>query len=365
MEDVVMNYENLNANEYCKTIIEKINSLLEQKSLKQIDLATRCNISQSSLSKILKGEMRLTLQHIFKISIALDITPEELLSLKTKNFDGSPKTCYSNYTDLGIINEQYMNEQVLIRDKNHPAFNGYADNIFFIYLYSTINTESFLLEGKLSFDTRTSTFCKADLILNTGKFRSDGTPIEKHYYGELIISLTMGACYCVMSNPDIGEICFINFRHMFIFNQNLECRVGTISSTSSGGNRLPVIQRILLSKNELHVSGRNQSDLEFVQGQLRLNNSKILVSAEDLNELKQRYADDQNLTSFFEAFGNMSQKKDYYILEETNLQDITIPSNIKTRGLGILRNYSPALRYNKISTKTDEFVFDYISNIQN
>lgn len=72
-------------------------------------------------------------------------------------------------SETGIINEQYLNEQILIRDKNHPAFNGYKDKIFHIYLYSTISSESFLLNGELSFTCKDSSFCKAKMTLNTGK----------------------------------------------------------------------------------------------------------------------------------------------------------------------------------------------------
>lgn len=357
-----MDFRKLKPDEYCENVIARINSLMEKKSLKQLDLASRSNISQSSLSKILKGEMRLTLQHIFKICVALDISPEQLLSLNQTIDNINPHTPYSDYNDIGIINEQYMNEEILIRDKNHPAFNGYKDNDFFIYLYSTITTESFLLEGKISFDTKGSSYCKAHMVLDTGKVKVDGTPIEKNYSGELIISLTMGACYCILTNPDIGEICFLNFRHMFIFNQNLECRVGTISSTSSGENRLPVMQRILISKKPLHVNGKNLSDLEFVQGQLRLNNSKILIYNNDLMALAEKYGEDPDLDSFFNEFAKIATEKNYRLLDESSLQNIPVSSAIKTKGLGILRNASSALRYNKISTKTDEFMFEYISN---
>lgn len=166
----------------------------------------------------------------------------------------------------------------------------------------------------------------------------------------------------ILTNPDIGEICFLNFRHMFIFNQNLECRVGTISSTSSGENRLPVMQRILISKKPLHVNGRNLSDQEFVQGQLRLNNSKILISNNDLMALAEEYDDDPDLNSFFNEFTKNTTEKNYRVLDESSLQNIPVSSAIKTKGLGILRNASSALRYNKISTKTDEFMFEYISN---
>lgn len=357
-----MDYRKMSPDEYCNQIIKSIISLMEEKSIRQLDLATRSNISQSSLSKILKGEMRLTLQHIFKICLALDVSPEELISLTPKISNNTFDKSYSNYNDTGLINEQYMNEQILIRDKNHPAFNGYTNNTFYIYLFSTITTESFLLEGRICFDSKNSSFCKADMTLDTGKVNAEGKPTEKHYSGELIISLTMGACYCILTNPEIGEICFLNFRHMFIFNQNLECRVGTISSTSSGGNRLPVVQRILISRKPLHVSGKDQSDLEFVQGQLRLNNSMVLISRNDLDELIEKYKSDQNLSGFFKKFAEISEKKEYNVLDESCLQNIPVSSSVKTKGLSLLRNMSTALRYNKVSTKTDEYVFEYITN---
>lgn len=360
-----MAIQKMTLDEYCKRITERIINLMEQKNLRQLDLAARSNIGQSSLSKILKGEMRLTLQHIFKISTALDIMPEELLSLNQNTLPSSAENEYESYYDPGMINEQYLNEQVFIRDTNHPAFNGYRNKTFHIYLYSTIATESFLLDGKISFDAQNSSFCKANMNLNTGRVNRDGNPIMKFYSGELLISLTMGACYCLLTNTDIGEICFLNFRHMYLFNQDLECRVGTISSTSSGGNRLPVIQRFLISKNPLHVNGNNTSDLAFVQGQLRLNNSQILISKNDLLALQEKYADNNYLTEFFEKYKELSPPEEYYLFDETNMKNISITSDIKTEGLGILRNMSSALRYNKVSTKTDEFTFEYICNKTN
>lgn len=360
-----MDIKKFTADEYCDAIIKRINSLLIERKVKQADLAAQSHISQSSMSKILKGEMRLTLQHIFKICIALNITPEDLLTINKEISDDSTSFSFNKIDDTGIINEQYLNEQVLIRDINHPAFNGIKNNKFFIYLYSTITSESFLLDGKLDFDTTSSSFCKATMTLNTGKINANGDPIKKIYEGELIISLTMGACYCVLTNVDIGEIIFLNFKHMYIFNRDLECRVGTISSTSSGGNRLPVIQRILISKQQLKVNGTDLSDLEFIQGQLRLNNSKMLVSIKDLETLKEKYKNNPDLLDFFNRFEELSETNQYYLLDEASMKDISITSDVKTEGLGILRNMSSSLRYNKVSTKTDEFVFEYICNKTN
>lgn len=358
-----MNYKEMTSNEYCQVITKRIITLMNQKNMKQLDLASQSNIGQSSLSKILKGEMRLTLQHVFKICTVLDISPEDLLSLD-KDISVLPQEqSHKNYDETGLFYEQYMNEQVLLRDIHHPAFNGYINNTFYMYLYSTITSESFLLDGEISFEkSKNSSFCKASMILNTGKVDTNGKDIKKYYTGELIISLTMGACYIVFVNPEIGEICYLNFKHMYLFNRELECRVGTISSSSSGGNRLPVIQRILISKQPLKVSGNDLSDLEFVQGQLRLNNSKMLVSKKNLDALREKYVNSPELLDFFQRFEDLSSPEPYLLLDEASLKDISITSDVKTEGMGILRNISSALRYNKVSTKTDEFVFEYICN---
>lgn len=356
-----MNYKNVTPDEYCQTIIHKINDIIEKKGIRQMELASLCNIAQPSLSKILKGEMRLTLQHVFKLCAALDITPEKLVSLDSDVSDIPHETSSKEIQESGLFYESYMNEEILIRNTNHPVFNGYKNNTFHVYLYSTITSESYLLEGLLSFKSAPdASFCKADMTLYTGKVNANGEKIKKYYSGELIISLTMGACYCVLTNTEIGEICFINFKHMFLFNRELECRVGTISSTSSGGNRLPVIQRLLITQKPLKVNGSDSSDLEFLQGQLRLNNSKMIIEESTFEKLKEKYKQRTELLDFFNMFQQISMKKTYFELDEASMKDISTSSEIKTEGLGILRNASSAIRYNKISTKTDEFVFEYI-----
>ena len=356
-----MNNQIINPEKYDQLIINRILSIMEKKNLKQLELAKRSNIGQSSLSKILKGEMKLTLQHVFKICGALKIAPEDLVAVNKELSEDFPAFELEPYSETGILNEQYLNEQIFIRDKNHPAFNGYKDKTFHIYLYSTISSESFLLNGILSFETKGSSFCKAKMTLYTGRIDASDKPIKKCYSGELIISLTMGSCYCILTNTDIGEICFLNFKHMYLFNRDLECRMGTISSSSSGGNRLPVVQRILISEKPLNVSGQDISDLDFVMGQLRLNNSKILIGKKDLIELQKKYEGNQAITKFFEKFQELAESEEYYLLEEASMRNISVTSDIKTEGIGILRSNSAALRYNKVRSKTDEFTFEYIS----
>lgn len=357
-----MNYTEMTESEFNNLILNRINDYMHKNGIKQLELAKQSKINQSTLSKLMKGETKLTIQHVFKICKALKINPEILMSLNQEI-----TTENMQKIDEGVINTNYINEQILIRETTHPAFKGYLGNMFYIYFYSTISSESSLLEGEISFeDTKNHNFCKASLLLYTGHLNSDGDKITKNYYGEFIISLTMGACYCILINSEIGEICTINFKHTFLFNQKLICRVGTINSTSSGQNRLPIIQRALLTDRELNVNDVNSPDFEFVRGQLKLNESEIVIPSDSLEKIIRNRSFSEELRNFLETCNNekngFSVTQRYDVYDETKIRSINTSSSVKAEGISLLRNLSVSPKYNKISTKTEEFTFQYITN---
>ncbi len=361
-----MNYVNISEAEYCNLVLKRIKQFMDKNEVKQLDLSRESNINQSTLSKIMNGEAKLTLQHIFRICCGLKIEPEILLS-----FDEEISDDTLHPLDAGIINKRYLNDQILIRNTTHSAFKGYiTDDPFFIYMYSTISSESMLLEGTIKFeDSEYHNFCRATMNLFTGKTNSDGTPIVKKYYGELIISLTMGTCYCILINPEIGEVCSLNFKHTFLFNQKLICRVGIIISTSSGTNKLPIMQRILITETPLNVNNSYDPDFEFVRGQLKLNDSEIIINNDTLNRmLSQSYSSDELKDFILKCIEEVGLSLDllkndtYSVFDENKIRSINALSDIKAQAISILRNNSVASKYNKISTKTDEFTFQYISS---
>lgn len=361
-----MNYVNISETEYCNIVINRIKEYMDKNNLKQLDLSRESKISQSTLSKIMSGETKLTLLHIYKLCIALKIDPETLVS-----FDQEITTETLHPIDAGIINKRFINDQILIRTTTHSAFKGYiTEEPFYIYLYSTISSESSLLEGKIEFkDTKYHNYCNAELILFTGKKKSDGTPITKNYYGELIISLTMGACYCILINSEIGEICSLNFKHTFLFNQKLVCRVGAMISTSSGTSKLPIMQRFLITEKRLNVNSEFDSDFEFVRGQLRLNESEIVIKNDSLKQILSKTYSSDELKNLIEIcveeieknLGSIDQDG-YSVFDENKIRSINALSSLKAQVISILRNNSISSKYNKISTKTDEFAFQYIDN---
>lgn len=353
-----MNYANMSELEYNNLVLKRIKEYMEKNEIRQMDLSRESNINQSTLSKIMNGEAKLTLQHIFRICNALGVDPEVLLS-----FDQDIIANNIGQIDTGIINKRYLDEQILIRTTTHAAFKGYVGNEFYIYFYSTISSETALLEGKLFLeDTEYHNYCKATMILYTGQKDNNGKDIEKKYYGELIISLTMGTCYCLLVNPEIGEICSINFKHAFLFNQRLISRVCTVNSTSSGGNRLPIMQRALITETKLDAVHPSNEDFQFVGGQLRLNETTIYTPKDIIDDLINS-ADDKtstDLKDFFQKAKKMRNQMDCDVFDETKIRSIDASSNIKSKGISMLRNESISLKYNKISTKTEEFVYQYI-----
>lgn len=362
-----MEFRDMSESEYGQYILMRIRSLMSFLGMKQLELAEISGIGQSTLSKIIKGEMKLTLQHIFKLCKALEIEPTDLLSIEKDicSITGNAKSF--NNSDNSLISESYINNQILIRNTNHPVFKGYIDNTFFFYCYPTISTESNLLEGELSFyESQNKEFCHAKLKLYTGQISTNKEPVYKLYSGELITSLTMGTCYCILINSDIGEVCCIDFKHTFLFNQELICRVGAMISTSSGGNKLPIMQRILISKHKLNVNDIANPDYMFIRGQLNLNDSTMYIPEEDFSKLLAKdNSSFKHLLDFFNECDNYMETRSYKVIDESKIRDIPVQSDVKSQGISILRQFSTALKYNKISTKTEEFVFQYINNKEN
>jgi transcriptional regulator with XRE-family HTH domain len=358
-----MNYANMSELEYCNIVLKRIKEYMDKNEIKQLELSRESNINQSTLSKIMSGETKLTLQHIFRICNSLKIDPEVLLS-----FDQEIITDNLHQIDAGLLNKRYIDDQILIRNTTHHAFKGYiTEEPFFLYLYSTISSESSLLEGTIIFeDSEYHNFCKAKMCISTGKKDINDNFIYKEYYGELIISLTMGACYCVLVNKDIGEICSLYFKHTFLFNQKLVCRVATVISTSSGSNRLPIMQRALISDTKLDVNDSTSFDFDFVRGQLKLNDSEIVLSDESYTEVRTLIENTSGeLKTFLSECTNSANKFNepvgYHIFDETKIRSINVSSDTKAQGISILRKLSISPKYNKISTKTEEFTFQYIN----
>lgn len=351
----------ISESKYNQLVIERISAIMKNKQITQTELAKKSNIGQSTLSKLLTNEAKITIQHIYKLCSALNVDPSIILSFEDieVNYDKRKpeKPC------SGIFKDNFLDSSLFITNPADEAFNGYTNNEYHIYIYPTISTENELLHGILSLkNSEDNSHCNVIFTLFTGQSKN-GYDITKKYLGEMIISRPMSACYIYLINKEIGEMCFISFKHFYIFNQDLVCRVATISSTSSGGNKLPVIQRALISKFELNISNNQTDDTQFIMGQLRLNDTDIIINRKQyenhINNIENDYYS-EDLKDFFAECEEYITNETFAIIDEQKIRSINSDIKIKAQAISILRKLSIAQKYNKVSSKTDEFTFNYI-----
>lgn len=338
---------------YEKKVMKNIRHIMHEHGITQKILAENSGINQSTLSKLLSGKASFTLEHIAKIARALNIDAADLVSFRPGTV--ITNTCFSSH---------YIPENDnLVCSINRPAFKGYIGNKYYLYFYSTISSEAKLIHGELTLSASDENRCRVNLEIYTGKIDVSGTPIRKVYTGDMVISISMGSCYCTLTNAEIGELCFLSFHHMFLFSQDILCRIGAVLTTSSGGNRRPTLHRMVISKYEFNLD-EDSEDLHFLKGQLKLNSSRVLISKKEFQALLKKYASDSDvsLKKFFSSFQNLAEQEEYYEIEESTLLGINIPVGTKINGISLLREASTSDKYNKISSKCDEFLFEYISS---
>lgn len=337
---------------YQKSILTRIKSIMNDQNITQQDLASQANINQSMISKLLSGSSVLTLNHIIKICMVLKISPSNLFAFDDEDLDElfEGERIYSD--DLIPENDN------LICNTSRPAFKGYLDTNYYIYFYSTMSfEENKILHGTLSFKkSDNSKRCEVSLELYTGKKDLDGKEFTKTYKGEMIISISLSTCYVILVNPVIGEMCFFSFRHMFLFNQEMLCRVAEVLTTSSGEHKYPTVHRMIISKYKLDT----KEDKHFIRGQLRFNTSDLMIEKCAFEKLKEEeiVRNSPELIQFFEEI-NTQKELTYLKLEENLLRNIAISSHYKILGISILRQYAYSSRYNKIGSKPNEYIYKY------
>ena len=338
--------------EYCQLVGKRLSIAIEQLHFTQQQIILKCSeqgysISQSALSKMLSGGNIQTLQvvQICKV-LALDIS--EVLSLNPD-------------AEVRVKKQQQIRSEQIITDAQNTAFRGYKGT-YAAYFYTTKN-ENFIHDGifKIQEDPVTRQ-CMVNFRFKTGEKDEKGKDIEKHYTGPVYYSVSMQTIYCEVYSEEIGEKCYLLFHYDLLAYQKLECRLATVITVSSGVKRLPTMHKLLLSRTQL-----TSDDLEYLCGQLKLNNSEILMSE---NAYREFLRDPRLPEKFFEYFGERESqasgflssvaKIPYISFNESLISDSFLPVFDKIRIICLLRKYSSAPRYNKISGKAEEIVYNYL-----
>lgn len=341
--------ENQEIQEYSKRVLKRINNFLERSNLSQKEFSRRCEISQSTLSKILDQKSTLTLPVIAKMCEVMDIDPSHLLSSSDNildNLDTFDRRLRAGYS--------FHNNESLIFDSYHSAFKGIIGDYNF-YCKPTISSESGFLLGtlKLSHSNTQDNYCKAILDLRTGKYNAQGEEIIKTYTGQMIISLPLSSCYTILSSDNYAEYSFLNWHHFFLHDQELACRSVAILTTSAGSNRRPVMEKAIISREELSLT-----DLELLSGQFNMNSASIDIEKERFDSLAEHELSKKERL-FLESTKNA---RTFYSWDESIIRSSELTSQRKIAIINLLRANSLSQKYVKISNKSDELLYSYIQN---
>lgn len=245
----------------------RIREVLEKRGITQVELLRNCqklgyHISQPEISKLYGGKIHLTLYQLAAFSEVLGIPTDCLLD------------------EEAVFRRLNVSERGFIVRPSDEAFRGYLGTYFTIF-HSTSMQEDKILRGEMEFSASGSgDICEARFHLDTGEKNLDGKPVLKNYQGQLLISGRMNVAYCLLMNEEIGEISLIEFRHRNFFVRQAEARLGLVITVSAGDKKVPVTQRIFLSRKQIP-----ESKIEAFVPFLKLEPQDFLVRKDELERL--------------------------------------------------------------------------------
>lgn len=329
--------------DYCESIAKNIDKIIKDKGVTQNDIVEECKkqgvkISQSTISNILQGKTKMSIISLLRVCQGLGVTIGDVL----------PKEERGDSVESPIKNKE--SEELL-----EKAYRGYLGE-FHVYFFPTISGEHGLLHGVLNLQKKDdSDHGKARMVLYTNKkVKKDGDFIEvtREYRGDFRISLPMRSGYCTLKCEHTDESCFFVFHHFHIFDNLLKCKIAAAATTSAGSNKRPTIHRMFICRKEIE----NEADLKCIQGQLKLNESEILIKKSAYDNMIKAEEISPEFIKLFEA---LSREERYYTVSEASLINSEVNSGEFSRDISVLRDYSAAPKYNKVSMKSDEFIYQY------
>mgnify|MGYP004493222595 CR=1 FL=1 len=346
-----MQDDNINFGIFSETINSQIIKVIRerQKDLKlsQKELSKKSGISQSTISKLMSKKSKFSLDDIIKISKAIDVN---LLKIASASYD------MYNDNSLYYSTRSISESDNFVINPSRQAFKGYIGNAYYVYYKSTISSEEKIIEGRLEFSSTDDNTCSVNLKIYTGNYDLNGKKIYKEYIGNMIISLPLSTCYISLVNQQIGEISYLTFAHMFVFNSDMLCRMGAVLTTSAGEHKRPTLHRMLISKVEFDL--KDENDALFLDSQLNLNNKNIILSAKNLENLEA----DSNIQQLLDKVSVDKLKSTYYVIDENQLLSSNMNVADKINAINKLRKYSITDKNNKINDYTNSLLFSYVEN---
>lgn len=355
------------AKNYNYKIAKRIQSILDDKSISQKDLADKLGRSTATVSKWLTGKTSLTLPILYTICRMIEIDINDLF----KDDSSAPNNTSASTSYATQLSSQYgqkYDQEYLITDPCKTAFRGILNNqsdqndCYFFYTKPTISNEKKgFLKGTLRLSpSKDQRSCIAHLKLKTGQKDENGKDIIKEYLGSLMISLPTNSCYIDLVSEESCDKACLSFSHMFFNRKKLLIRLVACLTTSAGGNRRPVFTKAIISRVEL-----NDKQLNEIAGQLYINNSVISIRKDVLEEKSQN---DPNILDQLKSIEHVESGDlpyiQYYNIKEKTIRCSSLTSDEQQTLINKLRFISSSPYYCKISRHSDELLFEYISNLE-
>lgn len=305
------------------------------------------DINEGNVSKRVKGQISFGPMMLAYMCEYLGVSMEQV--------------CYETMNPaIDILKRSYKGDELLERFsvKNEDLDKYYGD--YYCYFFPTIKEEQGIIQGRFCINKLDDEhYAKVLLTLDIPK-RGKKQIIQKNYEGIMIISSKLSACYCIISNAELGECNFITFR----FNRALNTvdnqgGLASVSTISAGHEKVPTIHRMLISRKQL-----NKAMLKKLGPHLYLNRSDIIIEMKKLEEVIEAY--------------NLSHEVKKSIMDNVKCRDLCVISESALRlalekesNVLPVRDVIPGVRekaynvkYNKISERADRNVIDLLTQSQ-
>ncbi len=247
-----------------------INEVIGNLNLGQREIADRCReagyaVSQSTISKLLTGKQRLTIEHVEMFADVTGCSFEVLVENSRRKMRQGRL----------LLNTALPTQYLVMNPYDDPeAFRGYLGEYWTYYLSTSTTEQGKVVKAYLKIEERKG-YCYVSLTIPTGADK------VKKYEGQMLVSKEMKTGYIFLLNAKTGEITSVYMRYRSMRVEDLLSRVGLMMTISSGDSALPTVSYLLISRRELNE--------EYVPDLLRMSGEYYLML--DIDEELHRYID--------------------------------------------------------------------------
>ncbi len=339
------------SSEYIKKISARLRFAISRLGYTQAEVIKKCGengykLSRPMLSKMLneKSPSGFTIANVSNIAESLHLDLNQLLSSGDKE----------------IIDLPVSNGETIISSSESNLFKNYIGD-YNLLMYRTISDESGPITGTLSLmKEKGNPHLVAKIRISVDRNYIKGSKITKEYQGTVRLSQKMRALYITCSNEKIGEDVFIILPYIVLEYEKLYSRIGLALVSCAGVNRVPTAQRILITKKPI-----TKEQEKYIYGQLLMNRADIRISLEQFKKFSQ---DSDVPDSFKKIFINGDELKGaitttYYHINESAIRNAEMSLSDRMKSVSLLRLYSDAPKYTKVSSKTNELLYKLLKEL--